>query len=185
MTAPEHIPPSRYNGGMIALHWLSAVMVAALWIIGQVIDVFPRDSMLRGAMRSSHILLGLSLFVIVLLRLAWRRLSRHRIPPPEPGWMGRAGGLMHLALYALLLVLVIGGPLNAWVRGDSVFGLFQFTAPAPDARWLRGLVGEVHELAANTILVLAGMHAVAALLHHLLLRDDTLRRMLPGRPRAT
>jgi cytochrome b561 len=66
------------------------------------------------------------------------------------------------------------------MQGDSIWNLF--TVPAYDpgnvralSRWMRGW----HGTAANTILIIAGLHAAAALFHHYLLRDDVLRRMLP------
>jgi cytochrome b561 len=185
MTPPHTIAsgenPARFNSGMVALHWLTAAMVAALWLIAQAIDVFPRDGTMRATTRSLHIALGLSLIVVLLCRIALRRWCRHRLPLAEPGMLGRIATWMHYTLYALLLVLAVSGPLFAWIRGDSVFGIFTFASPAPDARWLRGLAGEVHEFAANGILVLAGLHGLAALFHHFVMHDDTLRRMLPGR----
>jgi cytochrome b561 len=71
------------------------------------------------------------------------------------------------------------GFLTVWMQGDSIWNLF--VVPAYDSsnirlgRWMRGW----HGFAANTILIVGGLHAAAALFHHYLLRDDVLRRMLP------
>ena len=67
------------------------------------------------------------------------------------------------------------------MRGDSIFGLFSVPSIAPGDRALRRLVGGWHETAANLVLILAGLHAAAALFHHWALRDGVLRRMLPLR----
>ena len=87
--------------------------------------------------------------------------------------------LTHWLLYALLIITVALGVTNVWVRGDTIFNLFGVPAYDPGNRSLIHLVGGWHALAANTVLIVAGVHAAAALFHHYVLRDETLRRMLP------
>jgi cytochrome b561 len=65
------------------------------------------------------------------------------------------------------------------VRGDNLFNQWTIPSIAPGNRALRKQVGELHELASNVILIVAGVHALIALTHHFFLRDATLRRMLP------
>jgi cytochrome b561 len=67
------------------------------------------------------------------------------------------------------------------VRGDAIFNLFKVPAFDPGNRALVKQVGGWHAIAANTVLIVAGVHAAAALFHHFLLRDATLKRMLPWR----
>ncbi len=171
---------ARYDRVSVALHWGTAVLVAGLWLLAQVIDLFPPGAGRVGA-RSAHIVLGLALAGLIVLRLLWRWLFAAPIAPVDPGLLGRIAAYGHLLLYAALFAVLVTGVANAWIRGDSLFGLFSFPAPAAGNRTLRHLAGEVHEVAANAILILAGLHAVAALAHHFILRDETLRRMLPQR----
>jgi cytochrome b561 len=82
----------------------------------------------------------------------------------------------HVALYALLIVIPVLGILLTWFRGD----LFAIPAPFQPDRSTAGLIKELHDLGANGILILAGLHAVAALWHHFVRKDDVLIRMLPA-----
>jgi len=181
MTPTEPAAP-RYDGFTIALHWTTASLVVLLWLGAQIIDVFPRGALRTGA-RSFHIGLGVLLGGVLVIRLLWRLTFGRSLVPEDPGLLGRVARWVHQLLYVLLAILVLGGLLNVWVRGDSFFGMFVVPALSPDDRWLRRLVGGVHELAANAILLVAGLHALAALGHHFVLRDTTLRRML-RRPRG-
>jgi cytochrome b561 len=95
------------------------------------------------------------------------------------GPLGYLARTVHFALYALLLAALILGIANVWVRGDSFFGLFTVPKLSPDQD-LRHTVEDRHETVANIVLIIAGLHALAALVHHYFVRDEVLRRMLPG-----
>ena len=83
---------------------------------------------------------------------------------------------------SLLLIVTVGfGIANVWVRGESIFNLFRIPAYDPGNRALMHLIGDRHALFANAVLIVAGVHAAAALFHHYILRDATLVRMLPRR----
>jgi cytochrome b561 len=131
-----------------------------------------------------HNTAGLTILVALVLRLLWRAADPG--PPPEPTvlgkWLDRAGALAHYTLYALLIGVVVAGIVLQFSRGNalSLFGLFDIASPWPADRAFSRSVKGVHELFANGLMVLAGFHAAAALVHHWLLRDRTLVRMLPG-----
>jgi cytochrome b561 len=91
----------------------------------------------------------------------------------------------HWLLYVLLAIAVGLGAANVWVRGDSILNLLRVPPYDPGNRALMHLVGGWHALAANTLLIVAGVHAAAALFHHYVLRDATLRRMLPWESRQS
>jgi len=126
-----------------------------------------------------HILIGVVLGSVLIVRLAWRAAKGGMRPPLDQGVLLVMARAAHILLYGLLVTTVGLGVCNAWVRGDSVFGLFSIPGFAPGDKALRDAVGGWHALAANSLLVLAGFHAAAALFHHYGLRDLTLRRMLP------
>jgi cytochrome b561 len=178
VTQPAGTQGLRHDRLVIALHWITAVLVAVLWIMGQTVDA-PPIGPLRIDYRSLHILLGVTLGVVVLVRLGWRSVRNGMLPPVDHGWLLLIARVTHWALYALLLITVSLGIATAWVRGDSIFNLFTITSFAPDDRSLARLIHGWHSLAANAILIVAGLHAAAALFHHYILRDATLRRMLP------
>lgn len=180
LTEPAETQGLRHDRTTIALHWATALLVVLLWTIGQTVDFAPSGP-LRIDYRSLHILLGAILGIVLLARIAWRLGRGGMLPPLDTGpllWIARA---THFALYALMLAAVGLGIANAWVRGDSLFNLVAIPSFAPGDKALRGAIGDYHALAANAVLIVAGVHAAAALFHHLFLRDATLRRMLPWR----
>lgn len=84
---------------------------------------------------------------------------------------------VHVLLYVGLLAVVVLGIANTWIRGDNIFDLFTLPSIAPGNKALRHQVGDLHGLAANILLALAGLHALAGLAHHYVFKDDVLRRM--------
>ncbi|MDE2515590.1 MAG: cytochrome b [Rhodospirillales bacterium] len=170
-------PRARYDGATIALHWLTAFLIAALWGIGQTRFYVP--AALRHDYLSLHMTLGLALGVLMIGRLIWRATAGRHLPPVEDRLMHFAATAMHAALYLLILGTVALGLTKVWAGGSEVFHLFAFPAFAPGNRALGHLLGGWHALAANAIMILAGLHAAAGIFHHLLLRDGVLRRMVP------
>jgi cytochrome b561 len=170
--------PIRYDRTSILLHWATATLVVLLWLIAHFIDDFPRGTP-RITARSVHILLGVTLLAVVLARMAWRLRWGHRLPLANPGAAGYLAKTVHYALYGLLLAVLLLGIANVWIRGDSIFGLFTVPKFSPDQE-LRHTVEDLHETVANIVLIVAGLHALAALAHHYFMRDGVLKRMLPG-----
>lgn len=174
----------RYGAVVQVLHWATAVLVIAAWLLGNFGDDLP-----KGAARSAglfvHISAGLAVLAIVAARFLWRLID----PPPPPvatplgSWLDRAGRFAHLVLYVLLVAVPVVGVVTQFARGQPLplFGLGEIASPWPADRAFAHSVKEVHELLANVLLAIAGIHAAAALGHHWILRDRTLRRMVPGR----
>jgi cytochrome b561 len=175
--------PNGYGAISQAFHWLTAILVVIAWALGTFDDVLP-----KGAARATglfvHVSVGLAILVVLALRLIWRLADP---PPPAESammgkWLDRAGTMAHFALYALLVGVVIAGIVLQFARGDalSVFGLFEIASPWTASRAFARSAKGVHEFFANSLMILAGAHAAAALAHHWLLGDRTLVRMLPG-----
>jgi cytochrome b561 len=169
--------PLRYDATTIRLHWATAALVVLLWSVAQIIDWFPIGPA-RWNVRSLHMLLGLALGVVLVWRLWWRATRGQRLQPTS-GAGNVARRAVHAALYALLATVLVLGVANVWVRGDHVFGWFKVPALVVSGLDLRHTVGDLHRVAATTVLALAGLHAAAALVHHFVLRDGILARMLP------
>jgi cytochrome b561 len=169
-----------YDRRTIVLHWLTALLVLGLWSLGQCIDFFPKGDP-RIAARSTHIVLGATLGLVLAYRIWWRLSYGQRLPPAGAGWMDVAAALTHRLLYLLLAVTVLLGIANAWGRGDSLFNLVRIPSFAPDNPDLRETIEDWHGLAADTLLIVAGLHAAAGIFHHLVLKDGVMRRMLPAR----
>ena len=177
----QQTPPSTANYDLrtIVLHWLSAALIVALWLAGQSIDYFPKG-VPRITVRSLHISAGVCLTLILALRLTWRARGGARLPAADPGWTRRVAIGTHYLLYSLLMVAVLIGMACVWVRGDTLFYLFTVPHPGFADAVLREEVVDLHGLVANTLLTVAGLHASAALWHHLALKDGVMRRMWPA-----
>jgi cytochrome b561 len=170
-----------------AFHWVTAIAVAIAFILGP--DGFGR-LMRQGidpATRNDivwHESLGILVLVLTLLRLLW---VAFRPPVPQISmnhWMQTMAKIMHLALWALLLGLPITAFLALGSEGHplTLLGGFRVdqmpliadSAIAKLADW-----GDVHGFLGDAILWLAGLHAAAAVFHHVVLRDGVLATMLP------
>lgn len=168
-----------YDRRTIRLHWATAVLMSVLWGIAQIIDLFPKGAP-KISVRSGHIILGVLLGIVVLMRIAWRSRSGRKLPLASHGVLGYVARIVHLMLYAGLAAVIVLGILNAWTRGDSIFGLFHIPQLFPSNPQLKPTVEYLHKTLANALMILAAAHALVALVHHFGLRDGVLRRMLPG-----
>lgn len=172
--------PSRYGLVSVLIHWLVAVVVFGLFGLGYWMVGLDYYSSWYKTAPDIHKGIGILLFAVMLARLFWRWLSPPPGSLPNHGRLTRLGSkLGHGFLYLGLFVLMFSGYLisTADGRGIEVFGLF--TVPAtitgiPDQEDIAGLV---HEYLAWTLVIFAGIHALAALKHHFIDRDRTLVRM--------
>jgi cytochrome b561 len=174
---------TRYGSIPQAVHWLTALFVSAGWLIGQFADFSPPDSPPDLSLLT-HIALGQCVIVLLVFRFIWRFIN----PPPafETTSLGLllewAARLSHFALYALLLAVPLLGIVAEFKRSGTLplFGLWQLHSPWPVDRTIAKSILRVHGTLADALMILAGLHAVAALVHHWVWRDRTLARMLPG-----
>lgn len=176
----------RYGWISIGLHWLVALTVVGLFALGLwMVDLGYYDAWYRKG-PDLHRSIGILLFVAMITRLIWRSMS-----PPPPAlashqrWEVILAHLTHWILYGLLFIAMISGYLISSADGSSVsvFGWFAVPSITGHQSGLEDTAGDIHEIAVWSIIVLASLHALAACKHHLLDRDDTLRRMLGLAPR--
>jgi cytochrome b561 len=164
----------RYDPTTIALHWATAILVGTLWILGQTSDWWPAGPM-RTFSWSMHVVLGIALAATLGTRIVWRIGPGRALPAANDGILRFVARGTHTGLYVLLLVVVGLGIADALVRGFVLFGALPL--PQIGSREMRGPINHWHELAANAVLVVAGLHALAGLFHHYIRKDRLLRRM--------
>lgn len=173
--------PSRYGLVSLFLHWGSALAVFGLFALGlwmRELDYY--DAWYHRA-PEIHKSIGILLLIALLLRVFWRFVSP---PPPAPGNHGplvrKATKLGHLTIYLLLFAVMIAGYLISTAEGKpiSVFGWFDVPATISGLHEQADVAGAIHLYLAWALVVLAVLHALAALKHHFLDRDATLVRML-------
>ena len=178
----------RWGGVSMTLHWLIAVLILAIGIVGLTMGELPRTPKYFWVY-TAHKSLGITVLALMLLRLGWRLYAGAPAPVPgTPAWQARAASLTHWLLYALALAM----PLSGWLydsasglRPFKFFGLFAMPKLVAPNESLRALSHEVHELGFWLLIALVLLHAGAAFYHHAFLRDATLTRMIPGRRKPT
>ena len=168
----------RYDARTITLHWLTAALVASLWVSEQISDWFSRPW--RADILSLHITFGVALILVLALRIFWRLTGGRSLPDADSGIMRFLARATHYLLYAGVIATVSLGLVVEAIRADAIWGLLQLPSIAPGDKPLIRTITHYHELAANSVLILAGLHAAAALVHHYILRDGVFRRMLPS-----
>jgi cytochrome b561 len=176
--------PERWGALPIALHWLIALIIAALIAIGW--------RMVHGELSAAetfdayqlHKSLGFLVLALTVARLAARAAFASPPEPQAPRWERRLASFTQGAL----IVLTIGAGLAGWLVVSAsplpiptrFFNLFVIPNIArPDAALFAAAVG-AHKVAAWTIVGLVALHVAGALKHHFVDRDDVLKRMLPS-----
>jgi cytochrome b561 len=166
--------PTRYGAVAMAIHWLTALLIFALFATG-LLAAGQADPAAQLALVRFHVPLGTAVLVLTLLRIVWWWVADRRPGPPagQPGWQKFMAQAVHFALYAVVLLLaasgigtlVLSGALPAIVAGTT---LPDFDTVAPRL---------VHGLASRLMLALLAVHIGAALWHHFIRRDRLLARM--------
>ncbi|MFL6549107.1 MAG: cytochrome b [Povalibacter sp.] len=167
----------------ISLHWLTLALLIGVYACIELRELYPRGSEPREALKMWHFMLGLTVFVLVWARLFARILgTRPLIFPPVPKWQAVVATIVEFSLYLLMVVLPLLGWLTLSAEGDPIpfFGL-QLPALVSENKQLAERAEALHVTLATTGYFLIGLHAAAALFHHYVQRDNTLKRMLPSR----
>jgi cytochrome b561 len=174
-------PGQGYSGAVQALHWIGAFVIIATWGLGMSMDLFPRGPA-RGSAMGVHSTLGLLVFSLAVLRILWRAATRD--PAPDgPAWMVPLAHAGHVTLYALTVALPVIGLLGRWSRSGTTTLIGGLAIPTPFALPKTDFWALAHTTLAYALAALVVVHVAAALIHHLVLRDGILRRMIPVLPR--
>ncbi|HUP67009.1 MAG TPA: cytochrome b/b6 domain-containing protein [Sphingomicrobium sp.] len=170
---------TNYDNVAIGLHWATAALVVANFVLAQTWDWFAKPT--RELMEDTHMSFGVLLAAVVIARLLWRWLPGHQTSSLEQGWMRIASKGTHYLLYLLLVAEAGLGFAFRWGAGRPMefFGIGIPPLIGEMARPLRHDLREIHEKIGWAIIILAALHAAAALYHHYVVKDRVLKRMLP------
>ena len=168
----------RFDAPSMVLHWLTVLLIVVQFTTAWLLTPGHENPALLALHRST----GVLTWLVAAGRLIWRNGFAHLPPFPAsmPKIQRRAAKLNEYGLYALLLVQPLTG-LGATLSRGRPFQLFAWQIPPllpPDDARAHALL-RVHDFGASALLALIGLHAAAALLHGLFLRDGVLQRMLP------
>lgn len=176
---------TRYTLTAIVIHWIMALLLIALFAVGLYMHEL-KFSPFKLQIYSWHKWAGVTAFILVMLRLAWR--IKHR-PPVLPWTMSKLAKLGAHIGHGVLYFLMIAIPLSGWLMSSAkgfqtvYFGVL----PIPDLLAKDKALGDAlqaaHMILNYTFLAVVLGHISAAIKHHVLDKDDVLSRMLPWRAR--
>lgn len=178
----------RYGGVSKTFHWLTALLILSLIALGLIAEDLPFDTDAELARKawlfSLHKTLGVLVFFVALARILWA------VSQPKPGLMNAdrkaesfLAELVHWLLYGALVIV----PLSGWIGHAAASGFAPIWWPfgqnlplVPKSTTVEHAFGAIHYIAGRVLIAAILLHVAGALKHHLIDRDSTLRRMLPG-----
>ncbi len=176
--------PHRYGLVAQGFHWLIVLLIVIQYQMGKLAEDLPLG-MDKLIMMSRHKSLGITILALAVARLVWRIVDRPPAPPRDlHAGLRKFAAVTHFTLYGLLFALPLTGWLTSSFANSAVSWWGWLTLPdlvAPNKARFE-LLGEVHGLLTRMLIVVVAVHATAALIHHFVLKDTVLRRMLPGWP---
>lgn len=179
--------PKRYSTVAVVLHWLLALVIAAMFGVGLYMTDLPFSPQ-RLKLYNWHKWAGVTFLALTVLRMLWRVTHRPPALPGTvtrnmPGWQTRAYHATHHLMYLLFFAVPLAGWAYSSAAGFPIVWFGQLPLPdlLPVNKELAELIKPLHMLLALALVALAGLHIAAALKHHVVNRDGLLSRMLPTR----
>lgn len=172
---------SHYSGLQIAIHWLVVVLIVAAYCAMEFRGFAPRSY--RPYFNIVHVSCGISILLLMIARLLVRVTSPTPAIVPKPSaMMTGLAHLGHLVIYLLFIILPVLGLMMMYNRGGPWIAFGIVMPHAPESNFdLVDTLKTYHVLLAKLGYFIIGLHAAAALLHHYIFKDNTLRRMMPKR----
>jgi cytochrome b561 len=178
---PGSDAPERYGAVAIALHWLIAVLILGQILFGWYLQEIPRGTPMRGFYVNLHKSTGLTIALLILVRLGWRLAH----PPPPlpsfvPAWERVASRISHLALYVCMLVMPSSGYVasNFSKFGVKLFNVILLPPWGIDDKRIYAVFNTTHVVTSYLFVGLIALHVLAAV-HHALRHDGVFGRMWP------
>ena len=174
---------NHYKSLSIGLHWLMVLLMIAVYACIELREFYPKGSEIREALKTWHFMLGLSIFMLVWVRLiAIITGGIPKIFPEPPKWQLFAARTVHLTLYLLMISTPLLGWLLLSAAGKPIpfFGL-HLPPLIAESKSMADSLKELHETIGTTGYFLIAIHTAAGLFHHYFVKDDTLLRILPNK----
>jgi cytochrome b561 len=185
-----HGSTTRYTRVAIALHWITAAAILGLIAVGWIMGDMPKGEA-QYATVQLHKSFGILVLLLSVARVIWRVMNPPPPAPPAPGWQEAIARGVHVAFYALIILM----PLSGWIMvsaspraiATELFGMTPWPhlpgladLPLETKRSLHEPLEFIHSKLAWVLLVLLGLHVAGALKHHFVDKDGLLARMAPG-----
>jgi len=172
---------NHYGSLSIKMHWFMVILMISTYAFIECRVFFEKGTDMRNLFKMWHFMLGLSVLVMVVIRIYFRITQvTPKITPTPSNIQNLLAKVAHLALYLFMIIMPIAGwvMLSAFGKPIPFFGL-ELPALISKNKELGGSIHDIHELIGTIGYFVIGLHAIAALVHHHIQKDDTLTRMLP------
>lgn len=172
---------TKYPFNTRLLHWLSALLIIGLFFLGLWMRSLDYYSSWYQTAPNIHKQVGVLLFTLMILRLAWRIKSPAMLAlNTHKSWELKLGHVVHLILYVAIFVILFSGYFisTADNKGIEILGLFDVPALITAIDQQEDIAGLIHEYTAYGLMALVGLHIAGALKHHFVDKDTTIKRML-------
>ena len=158
---------AHFSRQQILFHWLALLLITITYAAIELKGWVPKTDPWHGYLKLIHFNTGCMVFVVMAIRI-WLRHhnSTPAIMPPLPQWQQTLSTLVQRAMYVCFLLL-------------PVFGVEMLPVVAEPDKDMATIIKSIHEFIADACYFLIAMHAGAAIYHHYIIKDDTLKRMLP------
>lgn len=178
---------SRYGGIAQLFHWLTALLIVVMYALGWYMADLEFTDPSKFALYQIHKSIGITIFSLAVFRLVWRLThTAPGLPETMTRWERLAASGAHWALYGLILIQPLVGVLQSNAANFPIvfWGGIELPALIGPSKTLDEILVDAHHLLGNMLAGLVILHAAAALRHHIMLKDDILRRMLPDKSTA-
>lgn len=161
-------------------HWLIFFLLIFIITLGYFLDEIPKES--QPVVYNIHKLTGLSILTLMILRGIWALFNiKPLLPMRTHTWERWVERLVHWLLYAAVIAMPLAGWIGSSAAGHPPhLGDYPLLLPVPASKTLAESSFDLHNKIAIIIIVLFCVHAIAALFHHFIRKDEVLKRMLPG-----
>jgi cytochrome b561 len=174
---------TKKSWGAIAqgLHWLIFILLVGQLAVGLYMeDLEPNDE--KWQLYGLHKSFGLVILLFVVSRIVWRLKNMIPNEPNAPKWQLKVAHFVIMGLYFLMLAIPVNGILMSLMGGHPISFFDLFTIPAWEKNEaFAGIMNQGHTILAYILIAAICLHVGAALYHHFVMKDDVLKRMLPGR----
>jgi len=175
-----------YGRISILLHWLAAITMIALFVLGQAAeDASDSD---RKALLGLHISIAISMYLILVGRIGWRLFNgRPRVLIQQSKPLMLLAHWIPIILLAGLALMLLSGPIMVWSKGYpiNIFGLISLPSPLGKMETLHEAMEALHKLGAKLLFFAFILHMLGVLKHLIIDRDNTLKRMLVPSKKVT
>ena len=172
----------RFGAVSKVYHWLIFALITLQFYLIWMFETLSKLDLSRGNYMFFHKSVGATILLLAIMWIIWRRYNVLPKPfPKQNSWQHHLAKFVHIALFTTIIAMPVTGLFMSMAagRGLDYFGLFTIAPFIPHNEVLAGYLKSAHIIIAWVLVGLVVLHALGALVHHVIYKDNVMRRMLP------